>query len=320
MIALLRIGLVLAGLIGFQMGARTLHGEEKGKRATRAETPVNSAGSFNGNRAFEDMKRLVDIGPRPSGSSAMMAAQKYIEDRLRLEGVQLETDPFVAATPRGAISMKNIIAKIPGTSSDVIIISGHYDTKLFDNISFLGANDGGSSAAFVLEMARVLKHRKSRFTYWLVFFDGEEAVGEWSDTDSVYGSRHMVERLRKSGQLSLVRAMILVDMIGDRDLDILKEKSSTSWLVDILWNSAAELGYQKYFLPKSFEIGGDDHFPFLRAGIPAVDIIDFDYGFANMNWHTDRDTIDKCSPQSLKVVGETVLRALPRIEFRLDRK
>jgi glutaminyl-peptide cyclotransferase len=172
MMALLRIGLVLAGLIGFQMGARTLHGEEKEKRATRAETPVNSAGSFNGNRAFEDMKRLVDIGPRPSGSSAMMAAQKYIEDRLRLEGLQLETDPFVAATPRGAISMKNIIAKIPGTSSDVIIISGHYDTKLFDNISFLGANDGGSSAAFVLEMARVLKHRKSRFTYWLVFFDG----------------------------------------------------------------------------------------------------------------------------------------------------
>ncbi len=216
--------------------------------------------------------------------------------------------------------MNNLIAKIPGRSSDIVIIGGHFDTKRFDDFKFVGANDGGSSAAFVMEMAQLLKRRANAFTYWCVFFDGEEAVKEWTDTDSVYGSRHLVERLEKSGELSKVRAMLLVDMIGDRDLDILREGNSTPWLVDIIWNSAAELGYQKYFLPRSFDIGGDDHFPFLGARIPSVDIIDFDYGFDNIYWHSEKDTADKCSPQSLEIVGNTLLRALPRVEHRLQGK
>ena len=273
--------------------------------------------SFDGTRAFEYLKEMVALGPRPSGSSANVATQKLITETLKRDGIPVDNDPFVANTPRGPVSMNNLIAKIPGASPDVIIIAGHYDTKLFDTFRFVGANDGGSSAAFVLEMAQILKHRKNAFTLWCVFFDGEEAVGEWSDMDGVYGSRHLVQELKASGQLSKVKAMLLVDMIGDKDLDILREGNSTPWLVDILWNSAAELGYGKYFIPKTYDIGGDDHFPFLQAGVPAVDVIDFDYGFSNIFWHSKRDTVDKCSPESLEIVGNTFLRALPRIEMRL---
>ncbi|MDD5544032.1 MAG: M28 family peptidase [Acidobacteriia bacterium] len=274
---------------------------------------------FEENQAFGYLKKITDLGPRPSGSQANYATQQFILGTLHGYGISAEQDRFVAITPRGKISMNNIIAKIPGESPEILIIAGHYDTKLFDSFRFVGANDGGSSAAFVLEMAHALKQRKNLFTMWCVFFDGEEAVGEWSDNDSVYGSRHMVEELRRQHLIEKVRAMILVDMIGDRDLDILKEGNSTPWLNDIIWNSAAELGYQKEFVPRSFDIGGDDHFPFLRAGIPAVDLIDFDYGFSNAYWHSGQDTLDKCSARSLGVVGNTLLRALPRIEARLKR-
>jgi glutaminyl-peptide cyclotransferase len=288
-----------------------------GQEAKSAGRRSTSSPVFDGSRAFEYLKKMVEFGPRPAGSAMNVATQKFIIETLRDQGLNVEEDRFLANTPRGPVSMNNLIAKIPGASPDIILIAGHYDTKLFENFRFVGANDGGSSAGFVLEMATVLKRRQNRFTYWCVFFDGEEAVDEWSDTDSVYGSRHLVQRLKAAHELSSIKAMLLVDMIGDRDLDVLREGNSTPWLTDIIWNSAAELGYQKNFLPKTFDIGGDDHFPFLREGIPAVDLIDFDYGFANINWHSDRDTVDKCSPHSLQIVGDTLLRALPRIETRL---
>lgn len=318
--ASLQILTLLILLAGSRTGAVLLNGSAQ--PVDTAKTPAqkkNMGADFNGERAFQFLKTLVELGPRPSGSQESVATQNFIIGTLRRDGIVVEEDPFLANTPRGPVTMKNIIAKIPGTSSDIIIIGGHYDTKLFDNFRFVGANDGGSSAAFVLEMARVLKSRKKQLTYWCVFFDGEEAVREWTDADSLYGSRHLVQRLKTTAQLTKIRAMLLVDMIGDRDLDILREGNSTPWLTDILWNSAAELGYQKNFLPRAFDIGGDDHFPFLREGIPAVDLIDFNYGFSNIDWHSERDTIDKCSPRSLQIVGNTMLRALPRIEFRLRR-
>jgi len=298
------------------------------KASDKAHTPASaesrsskekiSSSGFDGEMAFEYLRSIVELGPRPSGSQAIVATQKFILETLRRGKVVVEEDPFLAATPIGPVSMNNLIAKIPGASPDAIILAGHYDTKRFDTFRFVGANDGGSSSAFLLELAQVLAHRKNPFTIWCVFFDGEEAVREWTDTDSLYGSRHLVQRLKAGGQLSKIRAMILVDMIGDRDLDILKESNSTPWLIDLLWSGAAELGYQKNFLPQSFAIGGDDHFPFLREGIPAVDLIDFDYGFSNIYWHSERDTLDKCSARSLQIVGDTILRSLPRIESRLS--
>jgi Zn-dependent M28 family amino/carboxypeptidase len=208
--------------------------------------------------------------------------------------------------------MSNIVAKIPGTSSAVVIIAGHYDTKR-TNFPFLGANDGGSSAAFLLEMARVLARRKNSLSYWLLFFDGEEAVRRWSTTDGLYGSRHFAHELSAQGTLNQVRELILVDMIADAHLDIHREAHSTPWLSDIVFSEAQRLGYGRCFLnsPRAIE---DDHSPFLNLGVPAVDIIDLDYGPFNLYWHSRYDTVDKCSPASLAIVARVVLASLAVLE------
>ena len=195
-------------------------------------------------------------------------------------------------------------------------MAGHYDTKRFDEFRFLGANDGGSSAALLVELARVLGTRRNALNYWLVFFDGEEAVRDWSATDSLYGSRHLVEKLSSSGELSRTQALILVDMIGDAQLRIRREYSSTSWLNDLIFNVAQRLGYGKYFVDGRIAVD-DDHMPFINAGVAAVDLIDFDYGPNNSYWHSARDTLDHCSPQSLTIVGRVVAATLIELEKSL---
>jgi len=198
-----------------------------------------------------------------------------------------------------------------GESPTVVILAGHYDTAMIDGVRFVGANDGGSSAAFLLEMARVLSRRKSRFTYWVVFFDGEEALKKWSSSDSLYGSRHLAERLSREGKLKQIKALILVDMVADRHLNILRESNSTAWLSDVVFRSARTLGYQKLFSGGAFPVE-DDHMPFLARGIPSVDIIDLT-PFGSYH-HTAQDSIDKCDPESLAVVGRVVLATLAELE------
>lgn len=270
-----------------------------------------SAETFNGTRAFADLKQLVSFGPRPAGSPALAEARRWIIAQLKDTGAQVEEDSFTAETPVGAVPMTNLIAKFPGDSPKVVMVTGHYDTKLFANFRFVGANDGGSSAALLLELARELRARKHTLTYWLVFFDGEEAVRDWTDTDSVYGSRHLVQKLSSAGELGRIRAMILVDMIGDSNLVIHREGNSTSWLTSTVFAAAHRLGYAKYFLdaPSAVE---DDHIPFVNAGVAAVDLIDFnpEDGY----WHTARDTVDHCSPLSLTIVGRVVLATLADLE------
>ncbi|MGO8815356.1 MAG: M28 family peptidase [Terriglobia bacterium] len=270
-----------------------------------------SAETFNGGRAFADLKQLVSYGPRPAGSAALAAARRWIIAQLKDTGAQVEEDNFTAETPIGAIPMTNVIAKFPGDSTKVVMVTGHYDTKLFENFRFVGANDGGSSAALLLELARELRGRKHTLTYWLVFFDGEEAVREWTDTDSVYGSRHLVQKLSSAGELGRIRALILVDMIGDSNLVIHREENSSPWLTDIVFAAAHRLGYAKYFLdaPSAVE---DDHIPFVNAGIAAVDLIDFNP--QDGYWHTARDTVDHCSPLSLTIVGRVLLATLADLE------
>jgi Zn-dependent M28 family amino/carboxypeptidase len=225
----------------------------------------------------------------------------------------VEEDSFVAGTPIGPIPMTNLIAKFPGTGRGTVIVAGHYDTKRFDDFRFVGANDGGSSAALLLELARVLGPRKNELNYWLVFFDGEEAIRDWSPTDSLYGSRHFVERLSSNGELSRIQAFILVDMVGDAQLRIPREQNSTSWLNDLVFNAAQRLGYGKYFV-NSRQAIDDDHIPFINAGVAAVDLIDFDYGPRNSYWHTAEDTLDHCSPLSLTIVGRVVAATLMELE------
>ena len=279
----------------------------------RCSAQPAAAPKFDGPRAFADLKAMVEIGPRPAGSPAIEKTRDYIRKELTAAGLKVEDQAFDAKTPLGVVRMVNLRATLPGTTEGRgrIIIGGHYDTKLVKEFRFVGASDAGSSAAFLLELARALKGRANPLPIELLFLDGEEAVVEWQGQDHTYGSRHYVEQLRKSGTVKDVRAFILVDMIGDTDLGIRREQNSTPWLTEAIWAAAKTLKRPE-FLNDSTPIE-DDHLEFLAAGIPSVDIIDLDY----TAWHTADDTLDRVSAKSLQIVGDVLLAALPAIEQRL---
>ena len=269
--------------------------------------------AFDGKRAWRDLERQLAFGPRPSGSSALQKTREFILAELKAAGIEARQQTFVAKTPVGDVSMANVIATIPGQRPERIALASHFDTKLFRDIRFVGASDGASSTAALLELGRALKGRQNEFTLELLFFDGEEAVVEWSrNNDNTYGSRHYVQAAQKAGTLRTLQALVLLDMIGDKDLVIRRDANSTPWLVDIVWAAAARLGHRAVFSNELTSID-DDHIPFVRAGVPSVDIIDLDYPA----WHTAEDTIDNVAPRSLQIVGDVVLAALPDIEQRL---
>jgi glutaminyl-peptide cyclotransferase len=269
--------------------------------------------TFDANRAFGDLKAIVAIGPRPAGSTGARQVREYIAREMKAIGLSAMEQPFEATTPIGPIPMANVRVAIPGDAGahGRLLIGGHYDTKLFKDGAFVGANDAGSSTAFLIELARVLKTRRNALPMEIVFFDGEEAVVDWTGTDHTYGSRYYVMAARRDGSLGDVRALILVDMIGDRDLRIMREPQSTKWLTDTIWRTAKRLKRPE-FVDEEFVVE-DDHVEFLQAGVPAVDLIDLDYSA----WHTADDTLDKCSPKSLQAVADVLLAALPEIEKRL---
>ena len=268
-----------------------------------------SAADFSGAAAFDFAKAAVAFGPRPSGSDAIRKLQAYILQKVRVPGAQVTQDSFTAQTPRGPIAMTNIIVKFPGRSGKAIAITGHYDTKYFPGRNFVGANDGASSTAVLLELAQALAGQPRIDDVYLIFFDGEEAVGQWTSTDSVYGSRHLAEVWRNDHSWIRFKALINVDMIGDKNLDILQDANSDVGLRKLVWSAAASLGYQKYFTSMT-EPMDDDHMPFVRLGIPSLDLIDFDYA----PWHEDTDTLDKISPESLEIAGKVMLESIKRLQ------
>lgn len=271
---------------------------------------------FDSAKAWDHLRTQVTIGPRVSGSPANAAARQHILNTLAALGIAAVEQPFTATTPRGPVAMVNLIATLPGADPDRIVLGSHFDTKLFREFRFVGASDGASSTAALLEMGRVLASRPQRpFTIELIFFDGEEAVVEWGPDDGTYGSRHYVEAAQQAGTLKTLRALILLDLIGDRSLALRRETNSTPWLTDIIWNTARRLGHQAHFIAEATAIE-DDHLPFMRAGVPAVDLIDLDYPA----WHTADDTLEQVSANSLQVVGDVVLAALPEIEQRLSKQ
>ena len=282
-----------------------------------AQTAVRTS-PFNADRAFADLRTMVGFGPRPAGSEALAKTRAYIVAELQKAGLKAELDEFEAVTPRGRKKMTNIRAVRTGSRPGIIALAGHYDTKIFDNMVFVGANDGGSSAAWVLEMARVTQDLRLQNSLEFVFFDGEEAVADWTDTDSLYGSRYDVDRRVKARTLNQLKALILVDMIGDKALGIHRENQSTEWLTAMIWNTARSLGHTREF-PNTNHTIEDDHLPYIRAGIPAVDLIDFDYPDENRRfWHQAEDTLDKLSGQSLKIVGDSVYLSLAEIDRRVS--
>ena len=288
-----------------------MHGTAKGLIAAALLAFPLRASDFNGARSLEDTRHAVAFGPRPPGSAALRSLRASVEGQLRALHFRVSEDVFIARTPDGPIEMRNIIATLPGTSGRALVVSGHYDTK--KQPGFVGANDGGSSTGFLLELARAVAARHWSSDIVLVWFDGEEAYGKWSDTDSVYGSRHLAERWSHDGTLARVRALINVDMIGDRNLDIVKETNSSPELLQTVWKIAYESGYGRYFTNSEDAID-DDHMPFRERGVNAIDLIDFDYGSSNSWWHTSADTIDKLSEHSFQVVGDVVMRTLETLD------
>jgi len=289
-----------------------------------AAPPASQTGGFDGAKAYDFTAKLVSFGPRPPGSDAIRQTQDYISAQLQSFGCAVDVDEFHAQTPNGEVPMKNIVAKIPGTGQGIILLLTHYDTLRLDN--FVGADDGGSSSGLMLEMARILcaqDRPKQPNSVWIAFLDGEEAQvvengqPKWAsdESDSVYGSREMAARMSISGDLKRTRAVILADMIGQRDLHISREEDSTGWLVDLIWQTADRLGYRKVFVPDGTQVS-DDHDPFLKRNVPAADVIDLlDYSREG-NWHTTQDTMDKLSPRSFAIVGHVILESVAELQKR----
>jgi glutaminyl-peptide cyclotransferase len=257
---------------------------------------------FSGEKALTHVQRLVDFGPRPSGSEAIEKSRRYIEDQLHRFGWQVTQQVFTDDTPRGKIPFINLIAQFSGQGKTApsFLLCSHYDTKMFDAIKFVGANDGGSSTGLLLELARVIgQHPNLAAKIELVFFDGEEAYDHFSETDGLYGSRYFARQLGDSGQF---HGGILFDMVGDRSLNITFPADSPPDLARDIFAAAEALKLRSYFTYLDREMI-DDHSPLNAIGIPTIDVIDFDFPW----WHTAGDTIDKISAQSLQIVGSVAL-------------
>ena len=269
---------------------------------------------FSGEKAFVHVQRLVDLGPHPAGSDAIEKARDYIEEQLRHSGWQVTRQAFTEDTPRGKVHFVNLIARFSGdgnSASPSFLLCSHYDTKLFDAIRFVGANDGGSSTGLLLELARVIGGRPNMARkIELVFFDGEEACENFSETDGLYGSRYFAKQLEADGAKQF-RGGILFDMIGDRSLDITLPADSPPAMARDIFAAAEALKLRNYFSYLDRDLI-DDHAPLNASRIPTIDIIDFDYAW----WHTADDTLDKISAQSLQITGSVALYYLSELALK----
>jgi glutaminyl-peptide cyclotransferase len=276
--------------------------------------------TFDGEHAMQYVKEIVKFGPRPLGS----ANHKKVEDFLdaHLKGDQVEDDTFTADTNVGKFPVHNVIAKFPGTKDGIIVVASHYDTNYpLRDTPYIGANDGASSSALLLEIADQLRGKPNDgYSIWLVWDDAEEAMKPDTEvdfmSDSLYGITHLAEKWQADGTLKKVKAFLLADMIGDADLDVDRDLNSTPWLESVVYEAATRLGYQSHFYTRNNQVS-DDHIPFMKRGVPCADLIDFTYGYNNVFWHTPQDTVDKLSPKSLDIAGGVILETI-RIVDKMD--
>jgi glutaminyl-peptide cyclotransferase len=266
-------------------------------------------------RALELASEVVDMGPRPSGSRGALRNAEFIADHLRGLGLETFVGEWREITPAGELTFRNVIANIPGESGEFVLIGCHYDTKrLLSTPGFVGANDGASGVGLLLAMAEAVvgSGRKPPLTLKLAFFDGEECVESYSDHDGLHGSRHLAKELKDAGALSNCRAMVLLDMVGDKGLNITIPSGSDPKLAKTLLDVAGKQGKGSCFEMRSTDVL-DDHTPFQKAGVPVIDVIDFEFGPSNRYWHTGEDTLDKISAESLGTVGNAVMGLVWRL-------
>ena len=275
---------------------------------------------FRGDKALEITRQFVSIGPRWCLSPGHVKAEEFLRNTFKHD--QLEEDTFTANTPIGPVPMRNFIVRFPGKKDGVIVLATHYETNYpLRNIGFVGANDGGSTTGMLIELANEIRgHQQAGYSVWLVFFDGEEAIEKWQGNDNTYGSRHLAAKWGMDGTLKRVKAFLLADMLGDKDLDVQKETQSTPWLISLVAQAAKNTGHAKYFFAQE-QAEDDDHLPFLGRGVPSIDIIDSDYGphtqaTPDGYHHTAQDTMDKISAKSLTIAGDVFLESIKLIDAR----
>jgi Zn-dependent M28 family amino/carboxypeptidase len=283
---------------------------------TGAEAAIENSPDFNASRAMQYLKEIVAYGPRPIGSETHKKVETYILSHLK--GDNVEQDTFEINTSEGRFPVHNIIAKFPGARDGIIVIASHYDTNWpLRTTSYVGANDGASSSALLLEIANQLRGKKrDGYSVWLLWDDAEESMKlPWDDPESLYGVRHLAEKWEKDGTLKQMKAFLLEDMIGDANLNIERDTNSTAWMEDLIHDAATRLGYQSHFFGRTISVS-DDHLPFVQRGVPCADLIDLDYGYNNVFHHTTQDTVDKLSPKSLSIVGTVTLETMRLLDQR----
>jgi Zn-dependent M28 family amino/carboxypeptidase len=289
--------------------------------AVPAQHP-SAAPQFSGEHAYQYAQQLLTCGPRFNGSPGLECAQKYLKQQFAHDNLQVDT--FIASTPEGAQQMSNLIVRFPGKKDGVIVLATHYETNYWlRQTSFVGANDGAATTGLLLEIANHLRGKTplDGYSVWLVFFDGEESVGpEWTDSDSLYGSRHLAAKWQNDGTLKKIKGLLLADMIGDRDLDVSRVTTATPEIEDLVYEAAKKTGNASHFFKRSVaEL--DDHIPFAKRGVPCADVIDDDFGphdaqHPNGWHHTPEDTLDKVSAKSLTISGEVLLESMRLLNAR----
>lgn len=291
--------------------------------AADAAPPASQTGGFDGAKAYSYVVKLVSFGPHPPDTPAMRKVQAYIRAELKSFGCPVDVDDFHAQAPVGMLAMENIVAKIPGTGPGIILLTTHYDTLRLPG--FVGAEDGGSSTGLMLEMARVLCGQKTKNSnaVWIAFLDGEEdqqnfatayqAQNTWNNNETTFGSRELAARMDLSGEIKHVRAMILADMIGQKNLRLEQDTNSTPWLQKLVWKTADRLGYAKEFTRARSDII-DDQIPFVDRGVASLDVIDLNGYIQEGYWHTTQDTLDKLSPRNMAIVGHVILESVKELQ------
>lgn len=295
--------------------------------AARAQKPATAAAP-TGQSIYTLTQQFLAVAPkRFNGSPGHLAAENFIKDHFKPEAAKgnFETDEFTANTPAGSQTMRNYIVRYPGKKDGIIVLATHYETNYpLKDIAFVGANDGACTTALLIAFGQYFRaHPPEGYSIWLVFDDGEEAVKDWytpNTTDNTYGTRHLAAKWYSDGTLAKIKAFLLADMIGDKDLNILEETRSTPWLRDLFHKAAVNTGHSANVF-KTQGAEDDDHLPFLKRGVPSLDVIDNDYGphtnaLPDGYHHTAQDTIDKISPKSLQISSDLFFETIRLINQR----
>ncbi len=320
----LTLVLVLCALLGAPACSQSQNAGQTGEPPVVKTTP-RVAPKYDGARAWKDMQHIVGLGPRPAGSPALDQLRLFLEAELRKVKLEPKRETFVskvpttAATPEGKLTFTNLYADLVSDQdpkAPIVMVATHMDTKFLPD--FVGANDGGSSTAVVLELARALAASSPRpVTYRFIFFDGEEAVRfTWVNPDNTYGSRHHAHEFSKKADFERLKAVVLLDLVGDKDLRLSPDENSTPWLRKLFDKAITKAGYAKHLGAQPQKLS-DDHLPFKALSIPVLDLIDFEYGPINSYWHTSEDTLDKCSEKSITAIGHMTLAGLEALNKHL---